>query len=37
MHPGRRELIVTDIGTDEEYVKQWLEVKYEGKPFGYDG
>lgn len=34
MHPGRRELIVTDIASDEEFVKQWLEVKYEGKPFG---
>lgn len=34
MHPGRRELIVTDIASDEEFVKQWLEVKYERKQFG---
>lgn len=33
MNPYRRELITTSIISDEEYIKQWQSVKYEGKIF----
>lgn len=33
MNPCRRELIHTDVISDDEYVKRWLSVEYEGKAF----
>lgn len=32
-NPYRRELISAPVVSDEEYVRQWLSVTYEGKPF----
>lgn len=33
MNPYRRELITPPIISDEEYIKQWQSVRYEGKSF----
>lgn len=36
MNPCRRELISAPIVSDDEYIKRWLAVEYEGKPYAED-
>ena len=36
MNPYRRELITTNIISDEEYIRQWQAVVYNGKDFTND-
>ena len=33
MNPYRRELLITHVLSDEEYIREWQSVEYEGKPF----
>lgn len=36
MHPARQELVKPIRLSDDEYIKQWLAVKYSGRPFDVD-